>query len=123
MPRGQASIENGLRTAMKLDPSFAPAYDALGVFLAMLGKNQEEGHQWTQKAIQLDPGRVEFRIDDANVLTRMNKDADAIEELELALKMAHTSEQIAAVESVLQATRQFAQERAKLQRQKRRFPS
>jgi TonB family protein len=114
---GQTSIENSLRTAVKLNPSFAPAYDALGVFLAMLGKNQEEGRQLTQKAIQLDPGRVEFRIDDANVLNHTNKDAEAIEELEVTLKMAHTSEQIAAVESVLQATRQFEVERAKLQRQ------
>jgi TonB family protein len=114
---GQASIENSLRAAVKLNPSFAPAYDALGVFLAILGKSQEEGRQWTRKAIQLDPGRVEFRIDDASVLIRMDMDAEAIEELELALKMAHTSEQTAAVESVLQATRQFEVERAKLQRQ------
>lgn len=113
----QASIENNLRTAVKLNPSFAPAYDALGVFLALVGKGPEEGRQLTQKAIQLDPGRVEFRIDDANVLTRMNKGADAVEELELTLKIAHTPEQIAAVESVLQATRQFAEERAKIHRQ------
>ncbi|MBZ5667086.1 MAG: TonB family protein [Acidobacteriia bacterium] len=113
----QASIENSLRTAVKLNPSFAPGYDSLGVFLAMLGKGHDEGHQLTQKAIQLDLGTVEFRIDDANVLMRMNKDKEAIEELELAVKMAHTSEQTAAVESVLQATRQFEAERTKLQRQ------
>lgn len=114
---GQAGIENSLRTALKLNPAFAPACDALGVALAMRGKNYGEAHQWTQKAIQLDPGNVEFRIDDANVLIRVNKDKDAIEGLELALKMAHTSEQTAAVESVLQGVRQFEAERAKLQRQ------
>jgi tetratricopeptide (TPR) repeat protein len=78
----QASIENSLRTALKLNPSFAPACDGLGVFLAMRGKGYSEGHQWTQKAIQMDPGNVEFRIDDANVLMRLNKDKDAIEELD-----------------------------------------
>lgn len=114
---GQASIESSLRTALKLNPAFAPAGDALGVAVAMRGKNYDEAHQWTQKAIQMDPGNVEFRIDDANVLIRMNKVADAIEELDLAVKMAHTSEQTAAAESVLQATRQFEAERAKLQRQ------
>jgi TonB family protein len=113
----QAGIENSLRNALKLNPAFAPACDALGVALAMRGKNYDEAHQWTQKALQMDPGNVEFRIDDANVLIRMNKDKDAVEELELAVKMAHTSEQTAAAESVLQGTRQFEAERAKLRRQ------
>lgn len=113
----QASTENSLHTAMKLNPSFAPAYDGLGVLIAMRGKSYAEAHQWIQKAIQMDPGNVEFRIDDGNILMRMDKSRDAIEEFELALKIAHTPEQTAAVENLLQVARQYEVERAKLQRQ------
>jgi len=111
---GLATIETSLRTAIKLSPSFAPACDVLGVFLSLRAKTSEEGHQWTQKAIQLDPSSVEFRVDDANVLIGMKKNREAIEELEASLKMAHTSEQIAEVQTVLQAAQQFEVESAKM---------
>ena len=112
----QASIENSLRTAMKLNPSFASPYYGMGVLVAMQGKS-DAAHQWIQKAIQMDPGNVEFRIDDANILMRMNKDKDAIETLEVALKMAHMPEETAAVENVLQSMKKFVAERARTQHQ------
>jgi TonB family protein len=65
----------------------------------------------------MDPGNVEFRIDDANILMRMNKDKDAIETLEVALKMAHMPEETAAVENVLQSMKKFVAERARTQHQ------
>jgi TonB family protein len=112
---GQASIENSLHAAMKLNPSFAPACYGMGVFLALMGKNYEEAHEWMRKAIAMDPGNVEFRIDDANVLMRMNKSKDAVAALELTLKMTHTPEQTAAVENMLQSAREFDAARARLQ--------
>jgi TonB family protein len=106
---------------MKLSPSFAPAYNALGVLFAMQGKHYDEAHQWIQKSIQMDPGNVEFRIDDANVLMWMNRSKDAIE---LASKLAHTHEQTAAVENVLQSARKFiaAREKTEAQPLALRFP-
>ena len=65
----------------------------------------------------MDPGNVEFRIDSANLLIRMNKNKDAVDALELALKMGHTPEETAAVENVLQTERRFEAERAKQLRQ------
>jgi len=113
----QARVENCLRTAIKVNPSFAPAYYGLGVLLSMQGKNYEEARRWIQKAITMDPGNVEFRIDDAGILMRMNRNNDALQVLELALKVAHTPEQTAAVENVLQTGRRFQAEKTRLERQ------
>ena len=41
-------------------------------------------------------------FDYANLLIRMNKNKDAVQALQLAVKMAHTPEQTAAAENVLQ---------------------
>ncbi|MGO9087426.1 MAG: TonB family protein [Terriglobales bacterium] len=113
----QARVENSLRTAIKLNPSFAPAYYGLGLLFTMQGKNYEEARRWIEKAIEMDPGNVEFRIDYANLLSRMKKNQDAVDALELALKMAHTPEQTVAVENVLQTIRKLEAEQARLQRQ------
>jgi TonB family protein len=113
----RARAESSLRTAIRLNPSFAPANYALGLLLTMQGKNYDEARRWLQKASDMDPGNVEFRIDYANVLIRMNKDKEARAVLELALKMAHTPEQTAAVENVLQTERRLEGERARVQRQ------
>jgi TonB family protein len=114
---GQARAENSLRTAIKLNPSFALAYYGLGLLFTMQGKNYDEARKWLQKSIDMDPGNVEIRIDYAGLLNRMNKNKEAVATLELALKLAHTPEQTAAVENVLQTERRFEAEQASLQRQ------
>lgn len=109
----QARVENSLRTAMRLNPSFGLAYYGMGVLTAARGKNHDEAYQWMLKALQLDPANVEIRIASASVLMRLNRDKEAMEVLELALKFAHTSEQTAAVEKVMQSVRQFQAMRQK----------
>jgi tetratricopeptide (TPR) repeat protein len=79
----------------------------------MHGKRYDEAHLWIQKAIQLDPGNMEFRIDDAKVLVRLNRNKDAIDDLEFALKIAQTPEQTAAVEKALESAQQLKLERAR----------
>jgi TonB family protein len=116
-PTEQARVEGNLRALVKVNPSFVPAYYALALLVTMQGKNYEEARQWMQRAIDMDPGNVEFRVDQANILIRMNRNKEAIAALELALKIAHTPEQTAAVENVLLTERRFEAERAKLQRQ------
>jgi TonB family protein len=64
------------------------------------------------------PGDPEVRVDEAEVLSAMNKNKDAMEVLETALKMAHTPEQTAAVENVLQSLQQFEAAQAKIGKQK-----
>ncbi len=113
----RARAESSLRTAIRLNPSFAPANYALGLLLTMQGRNYDEARHWLQRASDMDPGNVEFRIDYANVLIRMNKNKEADAVLELALKMAHTPEQTAAVENILQTERRLEGERSRVQRQ------
>ncbi len=109
-----AATESSLRTAIRLNPSFALAYDALGMSFAYRGKNLDEAYASMQKAVQLDPGTVEIRIDEAQVLMRMNRDKEAAEVLDLALKMSHTPEQTAAIETVQQNMKKYVAERGKM---------
>ena len=109
----QAAVEESLRTAIKLNPSFALPYDALAMSFAQHNINLVEANDLIQAAIQLLPGSPEIRVDQAQVLSSMNKDADALAVLDLALKMAHTPEQTAAVEQVQQTLRKLADELAK----------
>ena len=82
--------------------------------LTLRRKNLDEAYQAMQRAVQLDPGTLEIRVDQAQVLARMSKGKEAIEILELALKMSHTPEQTAAVESVLQSVRRLESQRAEI---------
>jgi tetratricopeptide (TPR) repeat protein len=115
LPELQARAESSLRTAIKLNPSFAPACYGLGLLLTMQGKKYDEARGWLQKAVDMDPGNVEFRIDFANVLIRLNKNKEAVAALELALRMAHTPEQTAEVENVLQTAHRLEAEHARAQ--------
>ena len=112
-----ASAEENLRTAIRVNPAFSLAYDALGLVLATHGKNFDEAYESMQRAVQLDPGRVEIRVDQAQVLMRINRSQEANEVLDLALKLSHTPEQTAEVESVQRSLRQFEAELAKERRQ------
>ena len=115
----QAAVEESLRTVIKMNPSFAPAYEALAIFYAQRGTNLTEARDLIEKAVQLEPGVPEIRIDQSQVLSSMNKTREAIEVLELAVKMSHTPEQIAAVENVLETTRKYDAERSKLRAQEK----
>ena len=114
---GQARVEACLRTAIKINPSFAPAYYGLGLLFTMQGKDYNEARRLMQKAIEMDPGNVEYRIDYANLLTRMRKNSEAVETLQLAVKMAHSPEQSAAAENVLQTVHRLDAELARASRQ------
>jgi TonB family protein len=109
----QTAVEESLRTAIKLNSSFALPYDALAMFFAQHNTNLTEANNLIQTAVQLLPGSPEIRVDQAQVLSSMNKDADALAVLDLALKMAHTPEQTAAVEQVQQTLHKYADERIK----------
>jgi TonB family protein len=109
----QAAVEESLRTVIKINPSFAPGYDALAIFYAQRGTNLTEARDLIERAVQLGPGVPEIRIDQSQVLASMNKTKEAIEVLELAVKMSHTPEQVAAVENVLESLRKYDAVRSK----------
>ncbi len=104
----QAAVEQSLRTAIQLNPSFALPYDALAMSFAQRGTNLAEANELIQAAVQLLPGAPEIRVDQAQILAAQGKDADALAVLDLALKMTHTPEQTAVVENIQQTLRKFA---------------
>jgi TonB family protein len=108
-----AQVENGLRAAIKINPSFAASYAGLGLLFSQRGR-YEEALEWSQKAIQLEPGEVQFRLAEADTLVRLDKNKDAMEALDFALRIAHTPEETAAVENMQQALKRYAAERPKV---------
>jgi TonB family protein len=110
----QAAVEESLRTVIKINPSFAPGYDALAIFYSQRGTNLTEARDLIERAVQLGPGVPEIRIDESQVLASMNKSKEAIEVLELAVKMSRTPEQLAAAENVLENLRKYDAVRSKM---------
>ena len=95
----QQRVENSLRTAIKLNPSFDPAFDRLAVLLAMQRKNLDEARMTELTAISLEPSTVGYRINMANILMMMNNPKGALQVLEAAAKVAKTEADVQAVEN------------------------
>jgi tetratricopeptide (TPR) repeat protein len=66
-PENKSQVEISLRTAIKLNPSFAPAYDELAVLYGMRRENLDEAHTLALNAVQLDPGNLHYRLSTANI--------------------------------------------------------
>jgi predicted Zn-dependent protease len=122
-------VVNSLRTAIKLNPSFAPAYDQLAVFFAMQRENLEEAHTLALNAVQLDPGNLRYRLNTANILLEMERGADAITVLQNAMSLAKTPADINSVQNLMEEARQYQaareqneQERQAGQRSQPTFP-
>ncbi len=81
-------IEDSFRTAIRLNPRFAPSYDRLAVYYAMQREHLDEAHMLSLQAIQLEPGIAAFRVNAANELMEMGRFDDAIAVLRGAKKVA-----------------------------------
>jgi tetratricopeptide (TPR) repeat protein len=108
-PSDEPQVESSLRTAIKLNPSFAPTYDRLAVFLGLRGHNLEEAHMMGLTAVSLDPANVGYRINVANVLMRMQQGKNAVEVLREAEKLAKTPQETAAVDNMLMNAEAYAE--------------
>ena len=103
-----AQIESSLRSAIKLNSSFAPAFDMLAVFLGTHHRNLDEAHMMALTAVTLDPGNVRYRINVANALLMMEKGRSAVQVLQGAAKLAKTPEEAEAVDSLLMRAQAYA---------------
>jgi len=103
-------IEASLRTAMRLNPLFAPAYDRLAAFFAMRRENLDEARLLSIHAVQLDPGEVAYRMNAANVLMAMERFSDAISVLQVAEKVARNPGQVAMVQGQIERIESFQKE-------------
>ena len=111
----KSQVENSLRTAIKLNPSFAPAYDQLAVFFGMRRENLDEAHTLVLNAVQLDPGNLHYRLSTANILLQMQRPTDAIAVLTNAASLAKTPDEVNSVQNLLEAAQQYQAAREQAQ--------
>ena len=111
-------VEASLRTAIKLNASFAPAYDRLAIFLAMHHRNLDEARMMGLTAISLEPANIGYRVNMANILMTMEKGQSAVDVLHYAAKLAKTPEETQMVDNSLihaqeyaEAQKQYAEEK------------
>jgi tetratricopeptide (TPR) repeat protein len=116
-------VESSLRTAIKLNPSFAPSYDQLAVFFGMQRENLEEAHTLSLNAVQLDPGNLRYRLNTANILLEMERATDAIAVLQNAMSLAKTPDQVASVQNLLESARQYQSAREQMGREQESAPA
>jgi hypothetical protein len=115
-PEDEARIESSLRASIKLNPSFAPSYSALGVFLGMRHRNLEEARMLALSAVQLEPENFSYRMNTANILMQMERGKDAATVIRNAMHLAKSPQETAMAETFLQHAEEYAQaqERARL---------
>lgn len=93
-------IEASLRSAIKLNPSFAPAYDRLAAFYVMRDENLQDAHILSLQAVQLDPGNLGYRLNGVHVLLAMNMPDQALMVIQEARKVAKSAADIEMLESL-----------------------
>jgi Tfp pilus assembly protein PilF len=103
----EAQVEKSLRTAIKLNPSFAPAYDSLAILLTTHHGNLDEAHRMGVTAVSLDPGNVGYRINVAHVLLTMGQGQNAIMVLHAAAKLAKTPQEEQTVNNFLMNAEEY----------------
>jgi predicted Zn-dependent protease len=104
----EAKVESSLRTAIKLNPSFAPAYDWLAAFLGMHRRNLDEARMMGLTAVSLDPANVGYRINVANVLLAMGQGQNAVRVLSFAVKLAKSPQEVDTVNHLLMNAQEYA---------------
>lgn len=96
------AIESSLQAAIKLNPEFAPSYDALAMFYGSRHRNLDQAHMLNVHAIELDPGSLNYRLNGAEVLAEGRQFAGAVNILKAAAHLAKTQQEIDSVQSRIQ---------------------
>jgi Tfp pilus assembly protein PilF len=91
-------IEASLRAAIKLNPQFAPAYDALARYLANDPEKSSEAHILNVEAVMLEPDNLSYRLNAAAVLESQRHFDTALQVLHAAMKVARTPDQVIGVQ-------------------------
>lgn len=116
-------IVSSLQAAIRLNPHFAPPYDALAVFYASHHENLEEAHRLSLRAISLDLANAGYRVNAASVLLGMDRYDDALAALRGAARVAKNPAEVAMVQAQVERVRHYeaarvqAEENAKKQQE------
>ncbi len=120
-PPEEKQAEASLRRAIELNPSFAPAYDRLAIFLAIRHRNLDEAHMMGLKAVSLEPSNVGYRVNVANVLMTMERPQDAITVLRNAAKLANKPQEVQWVESGIKQAENYAATQKRIAEEEKRM--
>jgi tetratricopeptide (TPR) repeat protein len=100
-------IESSLRTCIKLNPGFAPAYDALAMRYSIDPAKANEAHMLNVQAINLEPDNLNYRLNAAAVLANGRRYDDALSVLKAASHVARTPEQVASVQVRIEQIKEY----------------
>lgn len=109
MSDGDGSVESSLKKAIELNPQFAASYDRLAAYYAMKHEQLDEARRLGLRAIQLEPGNINFRVNAASVLTEMQKYDDAIRVLKAAAGLAKSSGDVEMMQNRIDEIGRFEQ--------------
>ena len=96
-----AQVEASLREAIKLNPRFAPAYDALASRDMVRHEHLDEAHLLNLQAVLLEPANINYRLNAANVLAASGRVSDAILVLKAAQVVAKTPQDLSTIATQL----------------------
>lgn len=111
-----ARAESSLRTVVKGNPEFVPAYDAMAYVLGLEGGKEklDEAYRMTLQAVSREPGNVQYRIRSVEVLERQQRAEDAVRVATEAVSMAKTPEDSQAARVALAEAQQFEESSGKI---------
>jgi thioredoxin-like negative regulator of GroEL len=102
-----AVIESSLRSSIKLNPAFAPAYDALAMFYASRNEKLAEAHILNVQAVELEPENLSYRMNTSTVLVEAKQFAGAIGVLKAAVGVSKSPGEIAMLQTRIKQVEQF----------------
>lgn len=111
-PDQDQTVESSLRTAIQLNPKYAPAYDTLASVEARQHDKLVDAFHLEESAIKLDRGNLYYRLNAANILGMIGQTQDAIAILKGATGLARTPVESAMVQSRIAQIESFQQARA-----------
>ncbi|PYX22030.1 MAG: hypothetical protein DMG82_16010 [Acidobacteria bacterium] len=111
-----AKAQASLRTVVKINPAFAPAYDMLAYALGLPGSHQDlkEAYSMTLWAVQSEPGNIQYRLRAVQLHEQMGDADNAVRTATFATKMAKTPEEQKAAAEALENAQKFQQYKHKV---------
>jgi tetratricopeptide (TPR) repeat protein len=113
--------ESSLRTAISVNPGFAPSYDALAYLLETRHRDLEEPRMLTLHAISLEPGNVSYRLRMATLLVQMDRADDALHVAEFAASMAKTPADLAQARDMVSYVQKYQESKRRSQEEHEAF--
>jgi tetratricopeptide (TPR) repeat protein len=101
------AVENSLKQATQLNPSFAPAFNALAMFYGTRRRDIPEAEKMIVKAIKLDPSQLAYRMNAANLLMNAGDYAGSLKVLASCAGLAKNPGEVNMVRSRVEQVQQM----------------